>query len=88
MWVAAALFVEGGGIVVQEGGWTATERAKGADMERKRTATERAKGGDMERKRTLARKGWMQGALDASAMSAICRGVYLLAKQLSVKSPG
>jgi hypothetical protein len=51
-------------------------------------ATERAKGGDMERKRMLARKGWMQGALDVSVMSVICQGVYLLAKQLSVKSPG
>jgi hypothetical protein len=41
----AALFVEGGGVVVPEEGWTTAGRVRGVD---------KARG------RTLARKGWMQ----------------------------
>jgi hypothetical protein len=53
-------------VAVSEEGWTAVGGTKGADVERERASVI---------------KGWMQGALDASAMLAICRRVYFPAKQ-------
>jgi hypothetical protein len=47
----------GGEVVVLEEGWIVTGGAKGADMERERASVS---------------EGWMQGALDALAMLAMC----------------